>query len=70
MKMIIIHEQSQPVSPRIHTVAELKSAIKGQQALFNMCEKGDIDQHLSPAIQVAIDCIAEVIGERIQEDAR
>lgn len=47
-----------PVSPNIYTADELQQAIGILQYLHDECVKGNIIQHASPALLIAIDCIA------------
>ena len=50
--------------PIIYSVEELNQAIEGLEHLINMCERGDIDQHLSPALLIAYDCVSHEIETR------
>jgi hypothetical protein len=53
-----------PVTMRIYTHDEIKQSILILQGMHEACNRGDIDQHSSPALLMAIDALNAKLQER------
>jgi len=48
----------------IYTDDEIRQSILIMRGMDAACDKGDIDQHASPAIRMAIDAMSEILRQR------
>lgn len=53
------------VNPKIYTVDEIKQSINILQRMHKSCNRGDIDQHASPALLMAIDFMGKELVVRV-----
>ena len=52
------------VTMAIYTDDEIRQSVKILTGMYAACERGDIDQHASPAILMSIDALTAVLGRR------